>query len=181
MKHILVAAALLIHTPAFAVVADQFTCSIQLFGIEGTPGPRSQNTFAIVRVPQATDPNWVDGVTGTSSRMALNLEAPGIKVAYSIGYHSYHSKAADKGAQSTCIIGSYVNLETGDGASELCAGTNIPRTPWDPTDYFDEAELLESGVPMFNSAVLNSYKKDIIGSTRWSKFAVKCFFHGTID
>jgi hypothetical protein len=183
MKHLIwagMAASLLIQSPAFAVVADKFQCSIQLFRQGDVPGPRAESTIAVVRVPEATDPDWIAGVSASSGRSTLDLQTPEIKVRYNLDYKLFHSITAAKGAQWSCFGGTYEIPNRGSGA-RVCLSHRTDQVPYDPTDYNPETPLSNTGTPLFRSQDLRDYEHQIEGSRHWAKFRAKCQYLGTFE
>lgn len=172
------AAGLLTSAPAFAVVADTFKCSLRLFDKAGNEGARASAQLASVRVPEAVDPYWVEGVVGADGGIAMKLKAPGITVAFEYRYTLFSSPTRGTASQWACFDTSY---ETDyPGPSSMCFHADH-APPYDPTLYNSPTTLSASGIPLFLTQNLHPVETPIEHSLLWSKFRVECDHTGTVE
>ncbi len=167
---------LLAASPASAVVADKFECKIQLFKKNGSEGPKAETEIAVIRIPEAPDSDWIDGVSASEGSGELSLKDSGISVTYQLNYHLYLSQAAEKAAQWSCFN---LRWETdGESTAQACGKVDPRERPYDPTDFFPSTPISNGGFPLFRSQDLIP-AEHLVNSPRWSKFYVGCRYLGT--
>ncbi len=175
-----IAGTLLIQSPAFAIVADKFKCSIQLFEPGDVPGPKSVSELAVVRVPEAADPNWVPGVSAASGNATITLEASDVKVSYLLSYKLFHSVSAARASQAPCFGGAI--LRPNDGDAVFYCFSSLPDTqPYDPTYHHGKTSLSSSGTPLFRSQDLRPFDMPIENIKPWSRAHAECEYLGTFE
>lgn len=165
-KALLILTLLLSVRNAHALIADQFSCEIQISEIGTTQTTKQSMEFSIARVPQVNSPIEVN-LTKARFDGSLQTSTKERSIHTSISLYYHHAAQTDQigqtidARQTSCIV---VTADYCDhraqkpGDMQICSTSKgacaLPTKPFDPVHGWPSVSIAPDGTPMFDEKSL---------------------------